>query len=373
MEAVGTLAGGIAHDFNNILGAILGYAEIAQEDACTGRVDPEDLEQIIAATQRAKDLVTRILTFSRKNKPRLQPINPNPVIKKTKSILERTLPKMIVIELDLDGGVPHTLVDPTQMEQVLLNLSSNAADAMPEGGRLGLATRILNADSEFLAMHPEIPSGEYVKVSISDTGCGMVSSTRDHMFEPFFTTKAVGKGTGLGLSTVYGIVESHGGFIYCDSEPGRGTTFDIYLPAIKESTPTYTTGETEVDNAGPPGHETILVVDDESALRDIAGRILSKAGYRVMKASSGEEAIKAYAAQPTAVDLVLLDLNMPGMGGVKALDALKEINSDAKVLIASGYSHESREKDSIGDGASGFVDKPYKKQELLTTIRHILD
>ncbi|MBI4798764.1 MAG: PAS domain S-box protein, partial [Desulfarculus sp.] len=261
MEAIGTLAGGIAHDFNNILAAVLGFAEMAREDARSGPVSPTDLDQIISSAQRAKELVHKILAFSRKKEPDLKPLSLNKVVQATGGILERTLPKMIGIETRLGEDLPPVLADPTQVEQVLLNLASNAQDAMAEGGRLLMETQTIVLDQDYCRRHLEVRPGAYVLLMVSDTGAGMDAQTREHIFEPFFTTKDIGKGTGLGLSSAYGIVKNHGGHIHCYSEPGQGTVFKMYLPAYQAAASPPPPPEA-LDEAALAGSEGILLVDD---------------------------------------------------------------------------------------------------------------
>ncbi len=373
MEALGTLAGGIAHDFNNILGGVMGFAEISHEDAMAGQADPKDIQQIITAAQRAKELVKQILTFGRKNEPALQPFSLNQACRKARNILGRTIPKMIAIECDLADGLAHVAADPTQIEQVLLNLCSNAADAMPDGGRLVLATRALKVDEGFRRLHPQVPPGNYVLLTVSDTGAGMDPDTREHIFEPFFTTKEVGQGTGLGLSTAYGIVKSHGGFIFCYSEPGQGTTFSIYLPVMAQGQPESQAKMPADKEVTPTGTETILLADDENALRAIATRVLRGAGYQVLEASSGEEALKIYDEQPNPPDLVITDVGMPGMGGHKAMLEIFARHPGAKVVIVSGYADHARVKACLEAGAAAYITKPFHKTELLTMVRSVLD
>ncbi len=373
MEAVGTLAGGIAHDFNNILGAVLGFSEIAYEDAVSGHTNPKDIQQIMRAALRAKELVKQILTFSRKNEAALQPLSVSQACLKAGKILEHTIPKMISIQCDLAENLPHVMADPTQMEQILLNLCSNAADAMPDGGELILATKALVFDETLHRLRSEVPAGNYVLLSVSDTGCGMDPNIREHIFEPFYTTKGVGKGTGLGLSTVYGIVKTHNGFIYCDSEPGIGTTFNIYLPAI-----THYQAEGLMDSASSPaaspgGSETIILADDEEQLRNIGMLMLQRSGYRVLGASNGEEAVKLFFEQSTPPDLLITDLGMPGMGGHKTIQEILARCPTAKIIIASGYAANDKIKASMDAGALAYVAKPFVKKELLATVRAVLD
>ncbi|MEW5911570.1 MAG: MASE3 domain-containing protein [Thermodesulfobacteriota bacterium] len=373
MEAVGTLAGGIAHDFNNILAAILGFAEIARDEAQEGQVNPEDLAQIINSAQRAKVLVQQILAFSRKTEPDLRPLNLNHVVQGTEAILQRTLPKMVSIETHLNQDLPLIKADPAQMEQVLLNLASNAQDAMPEGGRLVLETQAVFLDDDYSGQHMEVQPGLYVLLSVSDTGHGMDENTRRHIFEPFFTTKDTGKGTGLGLPSAYGIIKSHGGHIHCYSEPGSGTTFKIYLPVLAEYVSSLEAETDALDEAGLSGSETILLVDDEEALRQAGTQTLQRHGYRVLTASSGEEALAAYRQQGGSLDLAIMDLSMPGMGGRKCLQEILSLNPRAKVIIASGYSANGQVKSSLESGAVDYLAKPFRRADLLSTVRRALD
>ncbi len=375
MEAVGTMAGGIAHDFNNILGAVLGFAEMAMDDAQKGCVNPADLEQIMASAQRAKELVRQLLAFSRKSEPQLKPLDLNQCIERALVILERTLAKMIRIETSLAQDLPAVLADSTQMEQVLLNLANNAQDAMPEGGRLRLETMAVELDHEYCVQHLEVRPGAYVQLAVSDTGQGMDKQTLEHIFDPFFTTKAVGKGTGLGLSSAYGIVKSHGGHILCYSEPGSGTVFRVLLPVLEEPQPSIIPRSPATPARDPQlaGRESVLVVDDEEALRGLCSRFLSDQGYTVGQASSGEEALRLFEEQGRRLDLVIMDLGMPGMGGHKALKEMLALNPRAKVIIASGYAAGVQVKDALESGASGYVAKPFRRAELLATVRQVLD
>ncbi len=386
MQAIGTLAGGVAHDFNNILATIMGYSELALSMLKEDKLCANEVSEILRASERAKELVQQILTFSRKVEVDLKAIDLNQEIDHCARILDRTLPKMIDLKTILDEELPQIKADATQIEQVLLNLATNAADAMPEGGKLIVETSEVFLDPEYCRRHLEISPGHYVLLQVSDTGCGMDEQTRQQVFDPFFTTKEVGKGTGLGLSTVFGIVKEHGGHIHCYSEMGRGTIFKIYLPAdgeapeaaeAAEATETPTPAEPMAEQAEPvstlAGNETILFVDDEQALRKLGRSMLGDAGYQVLTAKSGEEALEIYAQNPSAIDLTILDLSMPGMGGHKCLVRLLELNPEAKVIIASGYSANATAKDTIDAGAVGFISKPFRGEELLTRIRQAID
>jgi PAS domain S-box-containing protein len=372
MEAIGTLAGGIAHDFNNILGAIMGYAELAQELAGTGRANAKELEQVLQATERARSLVRQILTFSRKADADMRPLSLNKTVRQALQMLEHSLPKMIEIDTHLALDLQLINADPGQMEQILINLATNAADAMPEGGRLVIETQNIVLGEEYSRRHLEVVAGQYVLLMVSDTGHGIDPDTLEHIFDPFFTTKEVGKGTGLGLSSVYGIVKGHGGQVYCYSEPGMGATFKIYLPAYQAGESPRAL-ETNVPEMFLRGSETILLVDDEQALRDLGSQALEGMGYRVITAATGEEALNIYRQTGSDIDLVVMDLGMPGMGGHKALKAIREINGQAKVVIASGYSANGQVKASLDSGGAGFVAKPYRRLDLLSTIRSVLD
>ncbi len=372
MEAIGTLAGGIAHDFNNILGAIMGYAELAQELAREGSPNFEELTQVLEAADRARKLVRQILTFSRKADPDMRPLSLNKSIRQALQLLSHSLPKMIAIETHLAPDLALVNADPNQMEQVLMNLATNAADAMPEGGRLVIETQGIALGDEYGREHLETRTGRYVLLMVSDTGKGIDPLILEHIFDPFFTTKGVGKGTGLGLSTVYGIVKAHGGHVACYSEPGSGTTFKVYLPVYEADTPAHPS------DFAPPEHmlqgsETILLVDDEQALRDLGARALEIMGYRVLTATNGEEALEIYRSQEGEIDLVVMDLGMPGMGGHKCLQEILAHNPQAKVVIASGYSANGQVKASLESGAAGFVAKPFRRLDLLATVRSALD
>ena len=372
MEALGTLAGGIAHDFNNILSAIIGYAELAMEDAQQAGLEAKSISEILKAGERARDLVIQILTFSRKLEPETRPVNLNEVVRQTERMLSRTIPRMIEIELRLEEDLWLTQADPGQLLQVLMNLATNAVDAMPEGGQLLIETENLFLEKTLNDPHLRLLSGDYVKLRVVDTGHGMDRQTMDQMFDPFFTRKGVGKGTGLGLATVYGIVKNHRGSIICRSEPGQGTAFQVYLPAAPA-------GWQEVSQTGSPeevvvgGRETLLLVDDEQPIRDLSRELLARQGYRILLAASGEEALDVYREQGDEIDLVVLDVSMPGMGGLRCLQELRTINPELKVIIASGYSLNNDPGGMLASEASAFILKPFSRIALLGSVREVLD
>jgi PAS domain S-box-containing protein len=370
MEAIGTLAGGIAHDFNNLLQVILGYSELILSDEQLPSAYKDDLERISHAGKDGADLVQRLLTFSRKTEIKPKPLNLNHRISQVEKLLTRTIPKMIDIEMVLAEDLEVINADPIQMEQVIMNLAVNARDAMPEGGKLVIHTANVRLDEAYARTHLGARPGPYVLLSVSDTGIGMDKETLDHVFEPFFTTKGVGEGTGLGLATVYGIVKQHGGYIMCYSEPDKGTTFKLYFPALVAETAT----EEKVPSPIPiGGSETILLVDDEELVRDLGTRILRRAGYTVLTATNGVEALELYSLQPGTISLVILDLIMPEMGGKQCLEELLNIDPSVKVLVASGYAQTGPARAATQAGAKGFVSKPYDIRELLKTVRDVLD
>jgi len=372
MEAVGTLASGIAHDFNNILQAISGYIQLVLTKGHLDHLSQRYLLEASLAVDRASDLIHRLLTFSRKVKPELKPVDLNQVVDHAVKMLERAIPKMIRIEVRLTEELELVNGDDNQLEQVVMNLGTNARDAMPEGGRLIFHTGNVVLDRESCKDYPETKPGEYVLLEVTDTGCGIDAETVKHIFEPFFTTKSVGEGTGLGLSTVYGIVKGHGGHISCASEKGRGTVFKIYLPVVQ--TYDYKVVEEKRDfEEIRGGTETILLADDERAILEVAREALQESGYNILLAENGEQVLDLYQARGEEIDLVILDLSMPGMGGQRCLKELCRINPKVKVLIASGYSADGQQKLSLDNGAVGFIPKPYRLKDMVRAVREVLD
>jgi PAS domain S-box-containing protein len=371
MEAVGTLAGGIAHDFNNLLQAVQGYAELLFRGKPQDHPDCGSLQKILNAAKRGAELTRQLLTFSRKVESRKRPLDLNYEVHEVQRLLERTIPRMIDIELHLADDLKIVSVDPVQMEQVLMNLAVNSKDAMPQGGRLVIETKNVTLDAEFCKTHLGSKPGDYVMLGVSDTGHGMDSRTIAHIFEPFYTTKGPGKGTGLGLAMVYGIVKDHDGYITCNSAPAVGTTFKIYLPAVDE--PAEIPEERERLTQAKKGSETILLVDDEEFIRDVAVQLLREFGYNVLTAANGEAALEIYRKEHRRIDLVILDLIMPGMGGMKCLRKILEINPQGRVLVASGYSASGPAREAIDAGARGYLGKPYDIDKMLAVIREVLE
>ena len=370
MEALGNLAGGIAHDFNNLLQIISGTVQLLLLKKKEGDEDYRQLREVHLAAGRAADLVRRMLTFSRKVEARKVSLDLNEAVDNALHLLQRTVPKMIELRADLAEGLPAIAADPLQIEQVLVNLANNGVQAMEEGGRLTMVTELLDLSQGLREGEIDLSPGSYVRLRVTDSGHGMDEETRRRIFEPFFTTKPPGKGSGLGLSSVYGIVSAHGGQIACRSQPGRGSVFDVYLPVIAAE------GGGRAEERRVPeigGTETILVVDDESTILDIAGEIFRQHGYRVLTAFSGEEAVRLYEESGSGIDLVLLDLGMPGMGGKKCLEVLRGLNPQVKVIIASGYGSYDLARDPEACGAAAFLAKPYRLDVLLATTRQVLD
>ncbi len=372
MEALGTLAGGIAHDFNNILQAIAGYTQLLQVDANDGERRKDRLDRIGRAVDRAAELIRRLMTLGRKVEARQERVDLNGEIGQTVQILEHTLPRMISLRTELDPRLRAVEGDPGQIGQILLNLANNAWQAMPQGGQLTFSTcnRLLSeTDCKSL---PGLVPGPYAQLTVTDTGVGMDEATMSHVFEPFFTTKPLGQGTGLGLSTVYGTIANHRGLIQCQSLPNQGTTFTVYLPAKVEE------GSESAGEAGSlapslAGGETVLVVDDEPAILEICREALESFGYRVICADSGEDALEIYRSDPRAVDLVIMDLSMPGMGGRKCLAEMLAIRPEAKALVATGYASETVMRELGGLGAVSVIGKPYRISDLALRVRGLLE
>jgi len=311
------------------------------------------------------------MLFSGKVEPLSTVININDEIKSMQNLLMKSIPKMMEIKTNLDDKIFPINADSTQIGQIIMNLVINARDAMGDNGTINISTKNLSLQKKNAMSGLNIPSGNYIELSVADTGCGMGKDTVQRIFEPFFTTKEAGKGTGLGLAVVHGIVKKHVGFIYCESEPNKGTTFKIIFPASTSGKPPQKIEEQPQQS--PYGTETILFVDDEPNILEIGKETLSSYGYEVVTAENGEQALEVYNAQKNKISLVIMDLNMPGMGGKRCLIDLLTINNNAKVLMTSGYSIPQQTRDLIKVGAAGFINKPYKPDELLIKIRMILD
>ncbi|MDD8012381.1 MAG: response regulator [Acidobacteriota bacterium] len=369
MESIGLLAGGIAHDFNNILGGILGYASWLKTNIDRDHPFFRPVDTIEKSANRAAELTAQLLAFARGGKYDIRPSSLNSVISESLKILAGTLDKSIVIETFLDNALPTVEIDVGQIQQVLMNLCVNARDAMPDGGRLTIQSSMARLCEDDVRRQPEGKPGWFAVLAVCDTGVGMGDSIKKRIFEPFFTTKVKGKGTGLGLSMVYGVVKNHGGFVNVYSEVGRGTTFKVYLPL---------SGKPEVventcDSMLAGGHETILVIDDEEAIRDLAADILGSYGYRVHLAADGAEGVTLFAREADGIDMVLLDMVMPRLGGRETFLQLQQIDPKVRVLFSTGYSQNETVNEILALGVRGFIQKPYQVSSLLAKVRDILD
>jgi len=372
MNAIGTLTGGIAHDFNNILQAIISYNQILMLQKSEADPDWKYLGKISGLTKRATDLINQLLLFSSKMESRLTTVNVNEEVRNYYMLLMRTLPKTIRLRFELADDLHLINGDAAQLGQIIMNLSVNAKDAMPDGGDLCIITRNALFPQPVYRDDMLIRQGTYVQLTMTDTGCGIERENREHIFEPFFTTKEQGKGTGIGLSVVYGIIRNHKGYIFCTSEPGKGTQFDLYLPALDDSqTEQKAAQDTEAELSS--GHETLLLVDDESSLLETGEELLSFMGYEVITAGSGEEALEVIEKERNRISLVILDLMMPGMGGEKCLGEILKTEPSMKVIVASGYTATSAAWEIEEKGAAAFIKKPYQLDELSKIIRDTLD
>lgn len=371
METIGTLAGGIAHDFNNLLTVINGFAEVLLMD--TAEDDPRhgDLLKVLETGRKGADLVQRLLTFSRKAEVNLIPLDINLIVENSVKLMKRTFPGMIEIETTLEHGLGPASADASLVEQVLMNLCINAKEAMPQGGGLKIVTRTVTVDKDLCRLHPEMKPGHFVCIDVEDTGKGMDKETVDRVFDPFFTSKGwdFRKGTGLGLSVAKGIVDQHGGWITCSSEPGMGSTFRVCLPVAKERKET----RTEPTTASVPHGRYILLVDDEGYVRDLGKRILERSGYTVITAEDGKQALEIYSREKSNIGLVVLDLIMPRMGGEKCLEELLKINPHLKVIVSTGQPLDARDRLRLTASAKGFVNKPYQVGQLAQTVKSVLE
>jgi PAS domain S-box-containing protein len=372
MESIGMLAGGVAHDFNNLLHAMGGNLDLLNRKISDDHPGKKRIHSIQKSVDRASQLVRKLLLFSRKADIQTQVLDLNQEIHDAVKLLERSIPKMINIELILDENAWPINADPIQVEQVLLNLGTNAADAMPDGGRLIIETSNAVLEQDFIRTHTGAKPGKYVLMTVSDTGTGMDRETLQHVFDPFFTTKELGKGTGLGLSSVFGIVKAHGGYIICYSEPGQGTTFKIYWPAAEQGEIEPSEIQTE-QAVSQDGTETILLVDDDEQIRELTSEVLEDSGYQVISASSGEQALEIFRKKAKDIDLVLMDLNMPGMGGSQCTREMITFDPSVRVLVASGYAANGHGKAALEFGAKDFISKPFQAHKLLAKIRQVLD
>jgi two-component system cell cycle sensor histidine kinase/response regulator CckA len=367
MEAIGTLAGGIAHDFNNLLMGILGNASLILLQIDSSNPYYEKLKNIQQYVQNGADLTKQLLGFARGGKYEVKPTDLNRMIKKGSEMFGRTK-KEVVIYPKYQKNIWTVEIDRAQIDQVLLNLYVNAWQAMPEGGDLYIQTKNIILDENYVKPYKLNP-GRYVRISVTDTGVGMDETTQEMIFDPFFTTKEMGRGIGLGLASVYGIIKSHDGIINVDSKEGEGTTFNIFLPATEEKI----SQEEPLPKELLKGAETLLIVDDEEMIIDTCKQLLEEMGYKVLIAKSGKDALEIYEKNKDEIDMVILDMIMPDMGGGETYDKLKEINPKIKVLLASGYSINGQASEILARGCNGFIQKPFHMKNLSHKIKEILE
>jgi two-component system, cell cycle sensor histidine kinase and response regulator CckA len=370
MEAIGLLSGGIAHDFNNLLSVILGYSEVMLDRVDIDGQTRHQCEEIKRAGERAATLTRQLLAFSRQQVLQPAVLNLNTVVVETEKMLQRLIGEDIDLQTSLDPALGSVKADPGGIGQIIMNLAVNARDAMPKGGKLLIETANADPDEQYALHHPPFVPGRYVCLAVADTGVGMDPETRSRVFEPFFTTKGVGKGTGLGLSSVYGIVKQSGGYIWVYSELGNGSVFKIYLPRVDE--PVQRVRPEEVAPSLFRGTETILLVEDEQAVRTLTRHLLEQSGYTVVEASDGSQALEIARQHADPIHLVLTDVVMPGMNGPALAQGLSSIHPEAKVLYTSGYSGNVGSPTGIPAGAS-LLQKPFARVKLLGKLRELLD
>lgn len=366
-EGIGRLAGGIAHDFNNALGVILGWIDLCCEQAADGTVLLDQLQKIREQAKNAAGLTSQLLAFARQQVLQPKVLSLNALIAETTDLLRSVMGREIQVQVDTAEGIPATRADPTQLARVIMNLSLNARDAMPNGGRLRISTGMLEIGEDVCRTYTWVEPGRFLVMSVSDTGIGMDSATMARVFEPFFTTKELGRGTGLGLATVYGIVKQHGGFLRVESESNVGTTFHVHLPANPGIPDVYEAVALDKDSKG---RETVLVAEDHDALRELVDRTLSSCGYSVVLARDGEEALRMFIQKSRQISIAVLDVVMPHVSGLDAYSRMRAIRPDLPVILTSG--HVASADLQIPKGVL-FLQKPYSMQVLSRAVRSVLD
>ena len=370
MEAIGTLAGGIAHDFNNILTPVIIQTELALVNVADDSPMRNSLQEVLEASHRAKDLVKQILDFSRRTETERFPLTVTPIVKEVINLLRSTLPTTIEIKQDIQAETGTVLADPTQIHQVLMNLCTNAAYAMREKGGL---LKVSLSETEFFPgdvdKHPDLVPGRYIRLSVSDTGCGIAPSVKERIFEPFFTTKGRAEGTGMGLSVVDGVSKSYGGAVEVETEPGTGTTFYVFLPRTESAR----TVQIKPAPQRPTCDEHVLLVDDEKAMIDSVGAMLKHLGYKVTAMTSSIKALETFRSQPNEFDLVITDMTMPNMRGDELAKKLVGVKPEIPIILCTGFSEMISEQKAKSIGIREFVMKPIVMQEMAETIRKALE
>ena len=371
MEAIGRLAGGVAHDFNNLLTIISGYAGMLKEEFERGNPNEENLKPIIHAAGRAEELTRQLLAFSRRQVLQLKPVNLSRVVGEIEKILRRVIGEDVELRTVLSTRLGIIQADVGQLEQVIMNLAANARDAMPRGGRLTMETANVDLDESYAHEHADVLAGSYVVLTVSDTGIGMNKETQACIFEPFFTTKEVGKGTGLGLATAYGIVKQSGGDIRVSSEPGHGTMFKLYFPRIEQEAAKHDAAPS-VDRVAT-GSETILVVEDEAAVRGLICHILRRQGYTVLETGEADEALRLSREHPGEIGLLLTDTVMPRMSGPQLAEGVSRLRPGIRVLLTSGYPDNAAGYQGVIREGTAFLGKPFTSEALARKVRELLD
>lgn len=370
MEAIGTLAGGIAHDFNNILYAISGFTELAHEDAKSNPRVVKSLAHVLGATNRARDLVNQILTFCRQSEQEKRAILMDPIVKEVGKFLRASIPATVEIRYNIEQELGRVMADPTQMHQVVMNLCTNAAQAMNDkGGILEIGLQRSQTRPEVVDQIKDTAHGPFLKLKVRDTGQGMPPEVLERIFEPYYTTKKQGSGSGLGLAVVHGIVQSHGGTITVDSEPGRGTLFQVYLPMIPETT----ASETPEKDRVPTGNERILLVDDEESIVTLGKELLERLGYKVVTCTGSLQAMELFGTARDEFDLVISDMTMPDMSGTELAEELKSLRPDIPIILCTGFSQRISEQEATRMGIKALLMKPILRSEIARTIRQVLE
>ena len=369
MEAVGRLAGGVAHDFNNMLTVITSYGDLLLGDLEAGDRRREDIDEILKAARGAATLTRQLLAFSRQEVIQPRPISVNAIVAGTEKMLKRVIGEDVELAADLAAEPSTVMCDPGQLEQIVMNLVVNARDAMPEGGKLRIATTATSLDESMLHEHALARPGRYVVLEVADNGIGMDAATREHIFEPFFTTKEQGKGTGLGLATVYAIAKQVGGFVWVDSTPGAGTSFRVYFPSI-DAPPSAVERNSAAEL--PRGTETVLLVEDATAVRTVIRQVLERLGYTVLDAADGQLALEVAARHHGPIDLVVTDIVMPALGGRELAERLRRVRPDIRILYTSGYTDDAVVRSGVLDAQFVFMQKPFTPEILASKVREAL-
>jgi PAS domain S-box-containing protein len=370
MQAIGELAGGIAHEFNNMLTGILGYANMLRLTAEPGTTVHESARTIERAAERAADLTRKLLGFARRGRRRREEVDLNEVMSNAVTLLRQTITDNVSVSCELNPDELNVIGDRGQLEQVLLNLAVNARDAMPSGGELTISIGTVQIDDASPPVEPDVLPGKYAVLRVSDTGSGIAADDLQHIFEPFFTTKGHGRGTGMGLAMVYGTVKNHGGFIEVDSKPGEGTCFSVYLPQDLREAPDQPGPEPEP--SGHPQSGKILVVDDEDMVREVARSMLEVCGYDVVDVPNGRDAVEYYRDHGDSIDLVLIDMVMPDMGGRECFRALREMDPGVRAVLSTGYGEDGEAREIVQEGMVGLVLKPFSRAALAATVSEAL-